>query len=652
MFIIACCVFIGCTKDSMVNVNESESSVEKNNTSGFLTEDNIIVQDVDDEVSKNANKNIKYTNSKDDINLDFEFYIYGYSEGVWGAGAYDALCIRFNGFGVDYYVVALDEKIYTVFSDELIISEKYMNTLIDKFQISAFDWEGNLLYTSVYINTVFFSPNINEKLEEILYIKDQLTHLWIIGPEHNRHDEYNNTVNMSHLSDFKNIESLILSSNVKYVDFNLTELISLYRLHTLLLRYHVTNLGFLSQLPNLINLEVWLDEGYEYKNFGKIESLKRLKVYSNHIKKLNMLSNFPNLEKLDIQSKSIEDLSDISALKILKDVALKNVDSLSEVDSKDISNTIESLIVFGTKHVDYSFLNNFDSVNELRIINSNISDISFLVSYNDLTILDLNRSFTALHKADCSEFIKDKTKLTTLILPIDYYNYCTECNGGTNMKKEHKQTDISFLASLNNLQSLEIDIENIDDISAIFTLDSLKDLVLANVEDISQFENNLIGLNSLVLLNSSIEDFNPLSNLVNLRKFYIYENYVYDSNGDLNSDYEFDFSFLKNLISLKHIGINNFNMYYKIKNDSFPDLSNLSSLSFIEFESLTCSDISGVFNAPNVEKIRLSECEIENIDMITKLGKLRILDAIYFDLDKTLVSKLYEKFGEELVVLQ
>ncbi len=647
--LIFVCALAGCNiKSSQTNLSNTQTPV--NIISEELENSNI----ADENEINNTNAPIidkNFISSKEDISINLDFNVYAYSEGIWGDGSYDCLCFYFNNFDVDYYEVKVNDRIYKVIEGPLFINEKYLNTLLDEFNISAFDWDGNLINESNYNNVMFFSPQVSSEIQDISNYKDIINHLWIVGPEYNGHGEFDAEINMEGLSGFSSLETLSLDNSIEYYNFSLDDISQLSKLHTLYLEYFINDLSFLSRLPYLRSLEIWLDESYMYSNLGSIDTLKKLEVYSNSITNLNLVSNFPNLEILDIEANTLADIQEISDLKMLNKLILARTDNL-EITEILPPAELNTLIIYGVEREDYSFLKFFNNITELRIISTDILDLSFLEIYNNLTVLDLNRSYSSLHYKENLDFIKTKIRLKTLILPIDYYNYCIICNGGTNMEKENKLNDISFINELINLENLVVDAEDINNLSTIGKLENLKSLVVANIDDISWITDNLYNLYSLTLLNTSIDNFSPIENLKNLRQFHIYENYIYDSDGYIDYEYKFDYTFLKALDQLMYLRIYNFEMYYEMKDNKFPDLSDLDNLIVVDLGSLRCDDISGIFNAVNIEKIILIDCEFSGFEGIEKLERLNLLDTSWSDINAESMSLLKKLFGAELIVLE
>lgn len=606
---------------------------------------------ISDETSEPISTSEVFISSVDKISSDIDLYMFAYSGGVWGEGEYNALCICFNDSDAEYYEVVVDGEKYTVMDRRLYLDEKFLNKLIKSFKIDAFDWEGNILHESAYKNVMFFSPQWGSNLDDILYLKDDLAHLWVTGPENNRDGVFETELSLALIGEFNRLETLCLGYKADYVDFDPNDIGKLNRLHTLHIQTFINNTGFLSELPLLNNLSLWIGEAYEYTDIGEAAGLKELEVLSSSISEVKLLDNFINLEKLEIQSRSLRVLSNISNLASLEDLTLIYPNALDDSSIVSVPASLKRLSVFAGEREDYSFLEAFNTVEELCIIDSDISDLSFLALYNNLKKLDLRDSYSALHQDDAVEYIKEKTGLTTLLLPLDYYNYCTICNDGTNMDIDDKIRDVSFLEGMTNLETLVIDIEDIDDISAIMDKEKLTSLTLANASDISMLAGHLEGLNSLTLLHTTIMDFAPLSHLKNLRYLYMYENYAVNSEG-YDFEYPFDFSFLTRLARLKYICLYNFDMFYLVKDDTFPDLGSLNDLVYLEFGSLECSDISGIFNAVNIEQLVFFDCIIPGLQGIENLDKLYLLNLSWAEVDDETREMLAAAFGDQLIILE
>ena len=162
----------------------------------------------------------------------------------------------------------------------------------------------------------------------------------------------------------------------------------------------------------------------------------------------------------------------------------------------------------------------------------------------DITRLDLySRNLT-------DDDIKDIGKLKNLIvLDLDFNNI----------------TDVSVLSGLTNLQELHLSVNEISDISPLENLNNLTWLGLTsnNIRDISALS-GLIDLEELYLANDRISDINPLTGLINLRILGLGANQIKDISAlsgltslemaDFSGNNVNDISALANLINLTHLG--------------------------------------------------------------------------------------------------
>ena len=590
-----------------------------------------------------------FVSSKDDISIDLDFDIHVDSWQAHGEEGIEYLRLSFDNLGVDYYEVEINGRIFKVVDDSLILNEKYRNTLIENFAIRAYEWDGKLLNKSFYKNVMFFCPYTSTRLDDIECEISTISHLWIFGSQYDWQAPEPVAIDMINLREFTNLETLSLGNTMDYSNFNPSDIMYLMKLHTLIIGPYIDDFNFLNNLPYLRSLEISTNYEYddEYDEFDNVDTLEKLNLYAPNILSLDLINHFPNLIELEIHSRSLENISAISNQKKLEKLTLENMYKL-EIAETDTNPNLNTLIIDGTDMEDYSFLQYFNNVNELRIFDTDILDLSFLGEYNNLNILDLSESYSSLDNKENIEYIKNITSLKTLILPFWSYNPYAD---SFRSQKENKLKDISFIEELVNLEYLIIDVQCVNDTSPLGKLKNLKSLVVANVDDTSWINKNLYDLCSLTLLYASIDDFSKLRNLKELRKFHIYENYVYDSEGNINYDYKFDYSFLNDLHKLMYIEIYNFNMYFDMKDDKFPDLSNLDNLVLVVIGSMICSDISGMFNAENIEYISLVDCEFSDLNGIEKLSRLNVLDLILSIFSDEIREYIVSAFGDNLILL-
>jgi internalin A len=214
--------------------------------------------------------------------------------------------------------------------------------------------------------------------------------------------------------------------------------------------------------------------------------------------------------------------------------------------------------------------------------------------------------------------------------------------------------DISPLAGLNRLISLDLSNNQITDISALTGLTALETLVLYNnqIADISALS-GLSNLTSLDMEHNKITDITPLSGLTNLKLLELSSNPIADTSAlstltgleslslgrvgltaipiltnlpnltflDLGVNQITDISGLSGLTSLTIVDLTN-NQITAI--DALTDLPNLI---YIDLQNNQITDISGLSGLPNLIFLILNRNRIETLDALSDLPKLRFLEA-------------------------
>jgi Leucine-rich repeat (LRR) protein len=193
------------------------------------------------------------------------------------------------------------------------------------------------------------------------------------------------------------------------------------------------------------------------------------------------------------------------------------------ISSQDLANIIElDAGDSGILHLEgIQYCKNLE---ELRLDNNSIEDISLLANLVNLNVLHLRNNL-----------IEDISPLSNLVyltyLYLDYNSikdisplsslvYLTHLYLGVNSIE-----DISLLSNLVNLTDLRLNSNSIEDINPLSNLSKMKNLRLGTnrLEDIGTLS-NLFNLVELYLNNNRLVDIGPLSSLSKLQKLVLSEN--------------------------------------------------------------------------------------------------------------------------------
>lgn len=169
-------------------------------------------------------------------------------------------------------------------------------------------------------------------------------------------------------------------------------------------------------------------------------------------------------------------------------------------------------------------------------------------------------------------------------------------------------TDLSSLEVLNDLKKLYLRYNNINDLSPLESLNNLTELDAGNnsIDDLTPLS-NLTKLEYLYLAYNNIANINPLQTLNKLEKIYLVEN-------DIS-----DISALKNLKELTWVNI---------RNNQVEDISPLASatkLEGLDIGNNEISDISTIQNSPELWYLSVKGNQIEDLEPIHGLTEILTL---------------------------
>lgn len=170
--------------------------------------------------------------------------------------------------------------------------------------------------------------------------------------------------------------------------------------------------------------------------------------------------------------------------------------------------------------------------------------------------------------------------------------------------------DLTPISQLTNLQELQIDRNpNIENLSSLSSLINLKLLGLneTGIKDIS-FLSSLVNLEELYLINNEIKDITPLSNLINLKKTYLFH----------NNEIE-DITPLSDLLKLQVLFLGN----NQIK-DITP-LSSLTNLQELWLWTNQITDVTPLSHLQDLLVLDLSGNKIQDISALSSLTNLQFL---------------------------
>ena len=268
---------------------------------------------------------------------------------------------------------------------------------------------------------------------------------------------------------------------------------------------------------------------------------------------------------------------------------------------------------------------------------SQIEDISALSSLTHLEELDL--------KANA---IKDLTPLSPLVnLQTLYLEYGTSHNKRNILKHGETPLDLTPLASLKKLQKLHLTGNVITNLTPLASLKNLRTLILHNIafpesapDTTTQYSrkldltplSNLTNLEEIhISANPNIENFTPLSSLINLRLLNLSESNVKD------------ITFLSSLTNLEELyliqneikdiaplsGLKKLQKLYLFHNREIEDIKPLSALTKLQKLFLgnnQIKDVTPLSSLTNLQELELWENQITDVTPLSSLNNLLVLN--------------------------
>jgi len=354
------------------------------------------------------------------------------------------------------------------------------------------------------------------------------------------------------------------------------------------------------------------------------------------------VADFKDAKALDFEEKGLTDLVGIELCIDLEELNLgiNHIEDLTPL--KGLKN-IKVLNLKWNKIKDISPLSNLLKLEELNLYSNEIIDIFPLLSLPKLSKLDLGRN-----KIDNFKSVSKMTNLAELKLGYSkifrppYLGRLKKLKVLNLSSNDIYYTDFIWALSP-NLEELNLNGNNIKDISDLTCLSGLKKLVLSrnNLKDLSPLA-DLTFLEYLNLYwNKGIVDFTPLASLINLRKLDL---------GELPIN---DVSFLENLTNLEELDISHINRSEKKISDLEP-LANLKKLQVLNASENEIENIKPLAGLTELVTLNLDENQIKSIKAMRNLNKLE-----KFSLSKNNISDVsplsnlekltnFDLFGNEI----
>ena len=353
--------------------------------------------------------------------------------------------------------------------------------------------------------------------------------------------------------------------------------------------------------------------------------LSRLDASGRNIARLDGIENLRHLVVLNLADNLVADLTPLRTLRKLRELDLEhnginslkaiNFDALSGLHLRNLNlghNNISSSQSTPDSLSDIFLLSQWTSLEELKLRNNRIEDITPLKNLVDLRVLDLREN-----KLTDISSLAGLTELTELNLRHNYF------------------ADLKALSGLTGLVYLNLHSNShIRSLKPMERLTGLKTLILAHVpvgDDIRVLK-NFVHLNRLNMLNCRLSHVTPLSALVNLQSLNLRWNQLTDISPlsgliglwrlNLEGNDIADLAPLAGLTELLQL-----NIYSNSHVRSIRPLERLAGLETLIMRNVPVGDdIRVLGDMIRLKRLNLRDCDITDIAPLSSMSNLRALD--------------------------
>lgn len=335
-----------------------------------------------------------------------------------------------------------------------------------------------------------------------------------------------------------------------------------------------------------------------------LQKLRVFSIYNNSIKEIKNLSFNTNLQVLGLSKNEISKVENLSALTNLKILYL-NDNPIVKIENLENLNNIEDLYISSYQLIDIDFSQYLHKVKYIHF-----TDVNHILNVVDLKIQ--NRIQDVIARRMPVLEIRD-LKLDNIPESLGSLYWLKELTiNYTNITK------IEHLEKLVNLEKLTLIGNKIERIEGLQKLKKLKELDLS-INNIVKID----GLDDLKNLELLILDYNPIKKIENLeclRKLrHLQIRYV-------NVNHFFDKSIISGVTSVSDfIGIKNeMNILISVEN-----LANCKLLETLDLSWQNIKYICSIRSLNNLKTIKLSNCNIQDLEDNTLPKSVAYLDLSY-----------------------
>lgn len=322
---------------------------------------------------------------------------------------------------------------------------------------------------------------------------------------------------------------------------------------------------------------------------------------------LEGLASFPNLQYLTVEYNSLEDISALSHVPNLVGLYLKGCDRLTDYSPLMEMTSLQELTIESVQLRTLDFIRVMPQLKRLEIRESMISSLDALADCPLISSLALTENY----------YIEDYTgldtleNLTSLELELNYSNQMPSLQNLADLQTFSLKgaNDLSVLRNAPNVTALCLERCNSQELEAIT---SMQELAALEIHDFSYYT----------------ESLEPLTRLPKLAALDLADTYIY---GDVSEIF--------GIPSLQYLGLADCRIVLDLENLPANDtlqflqldgISIADAASYDEWgawESVDLSDHYNIFDRfPNLTELYLESTGIDSISFVEKLPKLQYLD--------------------------
>ncbi|CAM4194518.1 PKD domain-containing protein [Pseudoalteromonas byunsanensis] len=457
--------------------------------------------------------------------------------------------------------------------------------------------------------------------------------------------------NIDTLSSLVQLESLALRNN-PVTDYSAINSLSLLKSLAINIKDNAISPSIdFSYLQNLTSFTLQYENVFNYNDFDLSAlptSLTELHLARLGTHSASALSSLSHLEKLSLEHVgSINSLSFLTNMSNMKEIAFASL-NVNDPSAFALTPNLEKLSLLDTNISDLSFVAHLSKLTSLKVefdyaSSDRLFDISSIKELSGLTELSLHgillenisslNALSELHtlslynnNLNSLSFLKDLTQLVSLeigenpqIIDVAWLAFLPAL---TDLTLDSLDYNVSYevVSELTSLTKLRLEhryLEGSFDLESISKFDQLEQLSikigqLTNIEQISNFtelQSLSINTNNLIALPS-------ISELTKLHTLNLTNNSYYYDEGPTNFDELGSSSSLKSLI------ISGFN-----NNNDLNALSQFSALEELEIRSSKADSITPVSQLEKLKKLTLSGFhELNHVNELSKLNNLEFLN--------------------------